>query len=290
MLFFKLFISFLFVTLFSWSTISFPKLTSQVVDEAGIFTSEQKSQLSSLLKKHETNSSNQIVVVTLKSLNGYDISEYGYQLGREWGIGQKGKNNGILLIIAPNDRKVRIEVGYGLEGALTDANSEMIISNIITPYFKKGDYFTGTVRGIDAITETIKGEYSAKPKSDNADTPFMLIIMPIILLLLVFLPKIKIANSDKTKKLPFVGASIGGSIAGLLSWVMLAMPLASVVIGIVVFLLMLFGDFENLDFNSNRNNSGGFGGFSGSSGGGFSGGGFSGGGGSFGGGGASGSW
>lgn len=277
---------FIFTTVCLWSAIVFPKLTSQVVDEANLFNNNEKSQLIHILSYHEKNSTNQIVVVTLKSLNGYDISEYGYQLGREWGIGQKENNNGVLLIIVPSERKVRIEVGYGLEGVLTDANSRLIISNIITPYFKKGEYFTGTKRGVDAIEQTIQGEYSAKPQREQDNQFLSLLIMPVILLFLIFVPFISRLKSDKTKKLPFVGASVGGIMAGILSWGMLLIPLIAIIIGIIVFLLILFGGFGNYDYSNTRDSSGGFGGFSGS--GGF--GGFSGGGGSFGGGGASGSW
>lgn len=278
---------FIFTTVSLWSAIVFPKLTSQVVDEANLFNNNEKSQLIHILSNHEKNSTNQIVIVTLKSLNGYDISEYGYQLGREWGIGQKENNNGVLLIIVPNERKVRIEVGYGLEGALTDATSKLIISNIITPYFKKGEYFTGTKLGVDAIEQTIQGEYSAKPQRKQDNQFLSLLIMPVILLFLIFIPFISRVKSDRTKKLPFVGASVGGIMAGMLSWGMLLIPFIAIIIGIIVFILILFGGFDN--YSNRINNGGNFGGFSsGSSSSGF--GGFSGGGGSFGGGGASGSW
>ena len=119
---------------------SFPALTGRVVDEAGILSSDTQSRLTALLAEHEQQTGHQVVVVTLKSLQGNDIADYGYQLGRAWGIGQKGKNTGALVIVAPNERKVRIEVGYGLEGILTDAQSKLIIENTILPYFKKGDY------------------------------------------------------------------------------------------------------------------------------------------------------
>ena len=90
-------------------------------------------------------------MVTLPSLQGYDIEDYGYQLGRAWGIGQKGKNNGALLIIAPTEKKVRIEVGYGLEPVLTDALSSLIIQREILPRFREGDYAGGTTAGVDAL-------------------------------------------------------------------------------------------------------------------------------------------
>ena len=93
----------------------FPNLSGRVVDTANILTQQERSTLSSILQQHEEKTTNQIVVVTLSSLNNYDIADYGYQLARYWGIGTKEKNNGVLLIVAPKERQLRIEVGYGLE-------------------------------------------------------------------------------------------------------------------------------------------------------------------------------
>ncbi len=152
---------FSFVLLFG---ITFPKLTGRIVDEADILSSATKAELNTLLKNAEQNSTNQVVVVTLKSLQGNDIARYGYQLGRHWGIGQKKSNNGVLLIVAPNERRVRIEVGYGLEGTLTDALSSVIIQNDILPYFRKGDYDRGVLNGVKAILSVLKGTYRKNHK------------------------------------------------------------------------------------------------------------------------------
>ncbi len=155
----------IFLILFSFLfAIEFPKLTGRVVDNAQILSPKTKQTLNTMLKNFEQNTSNQIVVVTLKSLQGNSIENYGYQLGRHWGIGQKGKNNGVLLIVAPKERKVRIEVGYGLEGTLTDAKSFLIINDIIIPYFKKGDYDTGVLKGVQAIMDTIKNTFKPEKK------------------------------------------------------------------------------------------------------------------------------
>ena len=137
---------------------SFPALTGRVVDEAGILSSDTQSRLTALLAEHEQQTGHQVVVVTLKSLQGNDIADYGYQLGRAWGIGQKGKNTGALVIVAPNERKVRIEVGYGLEGILTDAQSKLIIENTILPYFKKGDYDSGVLAGTMQVLQVLGGK------------------------------------------------------------------------------------------------------------------------------------
>lgn len=133
------------------SNIQFPALTGRVVDNADILTPQQEAELTQKLAILEQQTTDQLVVVTLATLNDYDIADYGYQLGRHWGIGQKEANNGALLIVAPNDRKVRIEVGYGLEGILTDAFSALTIQNHILPSFRNGDYYSGINAGVDQL-------------------------------------------------------------------------------------------------------------------------------------------
>ena len=118
---------------------NFPVLSGRVVDDAGILNDGTIQNLTGMLEKHEQATGEQVVVVTLKSLGGYAIEDYGYQLGRKWGIGQKGKNTGAMLIVVPGEHKVRIEVGYGLEGKLTDAISRTIIDDDILSNFRRGD-------------------------------------------------------------------------------------------------------------------------------------------------------
>ena len=129
----------------------FPELTGRVVDAADIIPDATEAELTAKLEALETQSQRQLVVATVPDLQGYDISDYGYRLGREWGIGDAERNDGALLIVAPNERRVRIEVGYGLEGYLTDALSSLIINNQIVPRFRDGDYPGGIVAGSDAI-------------------------------------------------------------------------------------------------------------------------------------------
>ncbi|MDE2133772.1 MAG: TPM domain-containing protein [Alphaproteobacteria bacterium] len=143
---------------------SFPPLTGRVVDDAGILSQDTQQKLAGLLAAMEQQTGDQIVVVTLKSLQGYDIDTYGYQLGRAWGIGQKGKNNGVLITIAPNEHKVRIDPGYGLEGSLTDAQSALIIQNTMLPYFRKGDYDDGALAGTVQVLQALGAKIS------NADS------------------------------------------------------------------------------------------------------------------------
>jgi len=141
----------------------FPPLTGRVVDEAGVLDSRTIGELTLMLADHERDTGEQVVVVTLHSLQGYTIEDYGYQLGRHWGIGQKGVNNGALLIVAPKEHKVRIEVGYGLEGTLTDAISSTIIQNYILPSFKRGDYSAGIVAGTTSILSVLGGNSLSPP-------------------------------------------------------------------------------------------------------------------------------
>ena len=134
----------------------FPDLAGRrVVDEAHVLSPQVQQDLTAKLADVEAKTSRQLVVVTLPSLQGYDIQDYGYQLGRAWGIGQKGQNNGVLFIVAPNDRKVRVEVGYGLEGVLTDALSSIILQRSVLPKFRAGDVQGGVVDGTSALIEQL---------------------------------------------------------------------------------------------------------------------------------------
>src|SRR5215210_339279 len=137
---------------------TFPPLTGRVVDQAGVLDGGARARLDGKLADLESKTSTQLVVATLASLQGYEIADYGYRLGRHWGIGQKGSNNGAILIVVPKDRAVRIEVGYGLEGKLTDAVSRLIIENSILPRFRANDVSGGIERGVDDIIQVLSGD------------------------------------------------------------------------------------------------------------------------------------
>ena len=230
---------------------SFPALTGRVVDEAHILDAGARAGIERKLADFETKSGRQVVVATLPSLQGYEIEDYGYRLGRQWGIGQKGSNNGAVLIVAPNERRVRIEVGYGLEGTLTDAVSRLIIENGILPRFRAGDFSGGIQRGVDDIIQVLSGDSEDFKRRANAQSRApagpqdlgQFVWVAIILGLWLFFAFRSIRRGRRGSAMPWIIPMGGG-------W--------------------------------------GRGGFSG--GGGFGGGGFSGGGGSFGGGGASGRW
>ncbi len=168
----------------------FPTLSGRIVDNAQLLSSSDRAEIEQMLRELEAKSSDQIVVVTVPSLEGYPIEDYGYQLGRHWKIGQAGTNNGILLIVAPTERKVRIEVGRGLEPQMTDLMSGVIIRNAITPAFRRGDFSGGIKAGVRDIKDVLLGDAeevkrragSVKPRSaasqiDWAPIIFMLIFV-----------------------------------------------------------------------------------------------------------------
>lgn len=152
------FIAVVFISVGAFAALTFPALSGRVVDNAHILSASTVQSLDTMLGDYERGTTNQVVVVTLDSLQGTDIEDYGYQLGRHWQIGQKDKNNGVLLIVAPHERKVRIEVGYGLEGTLTDAYSSYIIQSIILKQFRNGQMEQGIVEGTQAIVSVLGGK------------------------------------------------------------------------------------------------------------------------------------
>ncbi|HZQ11786.1 MAG TPA: TPM domain-containing protein [Pseudolabrys sp.] len=156
----------LLCTIAAASALTFPPLSGRVVDQANIITPGTRAALTAKLADLEAKSGIQLVVATVTSLEGQEIEPYANELFRAWGLGQKTKNNGVLLLVAPNERRVRIEVGYGLEGTLTDALSKVIIVNAITPRFKTGDFDGGIARGVDdiiTVLTTDSSDWQAKP-------------------------------------------------------------------------------------------------------------------------------
>ncbi|WP_231728142.1 TPM domain-containing protein [Sphingopyxis sp. H050] len=135
---------------------SFPKLTGRVVDQADIIPATEEADLNVQLEQLEKTTGHQLVVATVNDLEGNDISDYGYRLGREWKIGGKENNDGVVFLIAPNERRMNISVGYGLEPVLTDALSGRIIRDIVTPKFKAGDMPGGIQDGVNAIAQQIQ--------------------------------------------------------------------------------------------------------------------------------------
>jgi uncharacterized protein len=274
---------------------TFPALSGRVVDEAGILDASTRATLTANLAALEAKTTDQLVVVTLKSLQGLTIEDYGVRLGRQWQIGQKDKNNGVLLIVAPTDRKVRIEVGYGLEGELPDAVASFIIQQSILPRFRANDMPGGIVRGADDIVRVLTGDAAEwKRRAARAQPTLFMRTMRALLKTLSWIPE---------DILIIMGLLALGSVLSLLSlaWLWLLLP-AFIHVGVALGLLSadrlralaqrqakwhFLGIFDSTGTSSSRpwgssSSSSWSSSSSGSS--------FSGGGGSFGGGGSSGSW
>lgn len=149
---------FFFISAIALGAPNYPALTGRVVDQAGILQASTRAGLQSKLKDLEDKSGIQLVVATVTSLDGSDVESYANGLFRYWKLGETKKNNGVLFLVAPKERKMRIEVGYGLEGALTDALSKVIITSAVAPKFKAGDYNSGVERGVEGIIEVLSGD------------------------------------------------------------------------------------------------------------------------------------
>jgi uncharacterized protein len=170
--------------------LSFPPLTGRVVDQAQVISPQGMRTLNEHLAAHEAATHQQVVVATVPSLQGQAIAEYGYQLGRAWGIGEKDKNTGAILLVAPTEREVRIEVGYGLEGTLTDAASRLIIERSIIPEFRAGRMESGIIRGTDAILATLRGDApapSARGLPDRHEDPGSIPPIGLIIIIVIIL-------------------------------------------------------------------------------------------------------
>lgn len=181
---------------------NFPVLTSRITDQAGLLSADDYTAIQAELAALEQKSTDQVAVVTVKSLEGYPIEDYGYRLGRKWGIGQEGKNNGILLIVAPNERKVRIEVGRGLEPVMTDAMSSLIVQNAILPEFRRGNFSAGIRAGVRDIKDVLLGdaaevEQRARRPSNELDFwSVVLIIFWICVVLFVLFAVVQSINNS----------------------------------------------------------------------------------------------
>jgi uncharacterized protein len=168
---------------------NFPTLTGRVVDQAQILSATERASLETKLKELEDKSSIQLVVATISSLDGLEVEPYANQLFRAWKLGEAKKNNGVLFLIAPKEHKLRIEVGYGLEGTLTDATSKIIILNAVAPRFKAGDFDGGVSRGVDDIITTLTtdaSEWQKRPELRAEDDATLLDTVAPILFIAIF--------------------------------------------------------------------------------------------------------
>lgn len=190
----------------------FPPLSGRVVDQAQILSPQVERKLDQLLAAHERETSNQVVVATVRSLEGYDIADYGVRLGRAWAIGQKGRDNGVLLLVAPNERDVRIEVGYGLEGALPDATAFSIVQNEILPRFRQKDFDGGVMAGVAAVLGAIEGTYQAKPAPRVSEDDVGSIVP--VLMMLAFSAVVFLSRRRGGMLGPLIGLGALGGLGG----------------------------------------------------------------------------
>ena len=168
-----------------------PPLTGRIVDRAHLLPADVATSLSAELAEHEQKTGNQIAVLTLPSLEGESLEEFSHRVATTWKLGRKGTDNGVLLLVVPGERRIRIEVGYGLEGVLTDAKSSHIIRREIVPHFRAGDFALGISAGVKAIMATIEGTYAAAQESSQQSAPWEIFFIAIV-----------------------IGAFVGGSIFG----------------------------------------------------------------------------
>jgi uncharacterized protein len=271
--------------------VAVPPLSGQVVDQTGTLAANDIASLTGTLKDLETRKGSQIAVLIVPTTDGEAIEQYALRVAEAWKIGRKKIDDGALLVIAKNDRRLRIEVGYGLEGALTDVTTKRIIDEDVTPKFKTGDFAGGVSAGVDRMVRIVNGEKLPEPEPPHwQDTGFLNSIDPFNPFVLVFVFIVGGALRAALGRL--VGSAATGGVVGVLAWLFVGSLGLAAIVGVLAFLISAFIDL--MPSGGSRGTRGGWssGGSSGWGGGssGSSGGGFSGGGGSFGGGGASGSW
>lgn len=158
-----------------------PRADGYVTDRAGLLSPAARTNLETTLQAFETKTSNQVVVATFPSLEGDSLEDFSIRLAEAWKAGQKRRDNGVILLIFKNDRKIRIEVGYGLEGVLTDALSGQIISGVIAPYFRRGDYEAGIMAGTVAIMKATQGEFKGAGEKDHTNTKLLFLFLTFLL-------------------------------------------------------------------------------------------------------------
>lgn len=257
--------------------VAIPVLKTYVTDLTRTLTPNQQDALVQLLKSLDTRKGSQIAVLIVPTTQPETIEQYSIRVADAWKLGRKGIDDGVLLLVAKDDREVRIEVGRGLEGVLPDAVANRIINEIIIPFFKQGDVYGGLQAGSVRMIRIIEGEPLPPVSAKQSGWTGVLDYLPVI-----FIGIVAVGGMLRAIFGRLIGAGVVASIAGIIFWAIMGTLFGALLVGIVIFIFVLAGGGRR-GFGS-----GGMGG--GSSGGGFSGGGFSGGGGGFSGGGASGRW
>lgn len=259
--------------------VAIPPLTARVTDLTGTLTTEQRASLESTLQDFETQKGSQIAVLIVPTTQPEAIEQYSIRVVEQWKLGRKKVDDGVLLLVAKNDHKLRIEVGYGLEGVLPDAIAKRIVAEDITPHFKQDDFYGGIVAGVTRIIAVVQGEALPAPQGKNSGDSSFESYLPALMFGALVGSAVLCAFLGR-----FPGALVNGGLIGLAVMILGGGMIFAVLLGVIAFVFALFSGG-----GGSRGGFSGGGGFS--SGGGFGGGGgFSGGGGGFGGGGASGNW
>ncbi|MCK9200511.1 MAG: YgcG family protein [Gallionella sp.] len=256
--------------------VAVPALSARVTDLTSTLDAQQLQSLESKLAAFEAKKGAQVAVLLLPTTQPETIEQYGIRVAEAWKLGRKGVDDGVLLLVAKEDRAMRIEVGYGLEGALNDATAKRIVAEIITPFFKRGEFYQGLDAGTAAIIKVVEGEPLPEPQrgtsGDKGDIESLLFV--------AFGAVVVIGGILRSLLGRFPAALLTGGGLGLVAWLTAVPLLMALLAGVMAFVFVLLGGMRH-GFGGHRG--GGFGG-------GFGGGGFGGGFGGFGGGGASGRW
>ncbi|HEX7972341.1 MAG TPA: YgcG family protein [Thiobacillus sp.] len=258
--------------------VAVPPLSGRVTDQTATLSAAQQAALEQTLQAFEARKGSQLAILIVPTTAPETIEQYALRVAEQWKLGRKKIDDGAILVVAKHDRALRIEVGYGLEGALNDATSKRIISEIITPRFKQGDFYGGISAGVDRIIRVIDGEPLPEPKGKPpGETADIQQYVPIIFILALVVGGVLRAVLGR-----FPGALVTGGAVAFVAWLLVGAVSIALVAGVIaLFFTLLGGGMGGYGIGGRH---GGFGG------GGFGGGGFSGGGGGFGGGGASGRW
>jgi len=263
--------------------VAVPPLTARVTDLTNTLTASQRETLENELRAFETRKGSQIAVLIVPTTEPETIEQYGIRVAEAWKLGRKGVDDGALLLVAKDDRTLRIEVGYGLEGVIPDAIANRVINEIIVPYFKQGDFYGGIHAGVARLIRLVDGEPLPPPEARDNAWGGLGNFLPFAFIAVLIGGGVLRAMFGR-----LIGAGVAGGMVGVIAWIILSSLGVAFVAALIVFLFVLMAGV--------RIGPAGYGGWGGGlggggfGGGGFGGGGFSGGGGGFGGGGASGSW
>ena len=265
--------------------VAVPPLKTRVTDLTGTLAPSQRETLEQELRTFEARKGSQIAVLIVPTTQPEAVEQYSIRVAEAWKLGRKGVDDGVLLLVAKQDRELRIEVGYGLEGVIPDAVAKRVISEIIIPYFKQGDFYGGIHAGVTRLIRLVDGEPLPPPEARDRSWSGIQDMLPIAFLAVMIGGGFLGALLGR-----LVGAAVAGGIVSVVFWITIGSLIGSFLAGLVVFLFTLAIGGSGGRGGYGGWSSGGYGGVSGGSWSGGGGGGFSGGGGGFGGGGASGRW